>query len=66
VTKDSDRGFALVNPIIHKFISSKGGKVRTKKGLAAMTPEKRKAIASMGGKAKNAHNNTRTDTGPEE
>ena len=37
------------NPIIHKFASSKGGKVRTKKGLATLSPERRREIASLGG-----------------
>ena len=39
------------NPIIHKFASSKGGKVRTKKGLAKLSPERRREIAVLGGKA---------------
>ena len=38
------------NPIIHKFASSKGGKVRTKKGLATLSPERRREIAALGGK----------------
>lgn len=45
-----NRGFAS-NPILHKFISVKGGKVRTEKGLAKLSPERRREIASMGGKA---------------
>ena len=44
----SNKGIAS-NPIIHKFASSKGGKVRTKKGLGAMSPEKRREIQSLGG-----------------
>ncbi len=47
--QSSNKGFAS-NPIIHKFASSKGGKVRTKKGLGSMPIEKRRAIQSLGGK----------------
>lgn len=36
--------------IVHRAASSKGGKIRTKKGLAAMSPEKRREIQSKGGK----------------
>ena len=47
---DCNKGIAS-NPIIHKFASSKGGKVRTKKGLATLSPERRREIAVLGGKA---------------
>ena len=46
---DYNKGIAS-NPIIHKFASSKGGKVRTKKGLAKLSPERRREIAVLGGK----------------
>ena len=46
---DYNKGIAS-NPIIHKFASSKGGKVRTKKGLATLSPERRREIAVLGGK----------------
>ena len=39
------------NPIIHRFASSKGGKVTGKKGLATLSEERRKEIAIMGGKS---------------
>lgn len=49
------RGWAIANPIIHKFASSKGGKRKVPKGTAKLSPERRKEIASMGGKAKYAN-----------
>ena len=53
-----NKGFAS-NPIIHKFLSSKGGKVRKPKGLAKLPPERRREIAAMGGRAK--HNKEKRD-----
>lgn len=50
-------GFQHVRSIIHKAASSKGGKIRGKKGLAAMSPEKRREIQSKGGKARHVNNN---------
>lgn len=42
-------GFAT-NPIIHKFLSAKGGRVRKPKGLAKLSPERRREIAILGGR----------------
>ena len=53
-----NKGFAS-NPVIHQFLSSKGGRVRTPKGLAKLDPERRREIASMGGKQKNENNSNR-------
>ncbi len=60
-----NKGFAS-NPIIHKFLSAKGGRVRKKKGLATLSPERRREIASLGGKAKHENRNTRSDSSTEE
>lgn len=46
------RGFALNSPAQQKYVSQKGGRVKTKKGLGAMPPEKARKIQSMGGKRK--------------
>ena len=43
-------GFQDMKEVVHKAASSKGGRVRTKKGLAAMSPEKRREVQSKGGK----------------
>lgn len=48
-------GFQHMKEIIHKASSSKGGKIRGKKGLAAMPPEKRQEIQSKGGRAVHAN-----------
>lgn len=45
-------GFQDMKEVVHKAASSKGGRVRTKKGLAAMSPEKRREVQSKGGKAR--------------
>lgn len=36
--------------VVRKAAQSKGGKVRTKKGLATLSPERRREIAAMGGR----------------
>lgn len=45
-------GFQDMPEVVHKAASSKGGKIRVKKGLAAIPIEQRKAIQSKGGKAR--------------
>ena len=60
------KGFAISHPLIHKFLSAKGGRVRTKKGFAALSPERRKEIAASGGKAKYENRNSRANTQSEE
>lgn len=60
------RGWAIANPIIHKFASAKGGRVRVKKGIAKLSPERRREIASLGGKAKSENRNTRANAQSEE
>ena len=49
-------GFQDMQEVVHKAASSKGGRVRTKKGLAAMSPEKRREVQSKGGKARYGNN----------
>jgi hypothetical protein len=65
MSDSANKGIAT-NPIIHKFASAKGGRVKTKKGLAKLSPERRGEIASLGGKAKNENRNTRSDSSAEE
>lgn len=48
--KESDNKGIATHPIIHKFASSKGGRVRVPKGLAMLSEERRREIAIMGGK----------------
>lgn len=43
--------FQHMKEVVQKAASSKGGKIKTLKGLGAMSPEKRREIQSMGGKA---------------
>ena len=43
-------GFQDMYEVVHKAASSKGGRVKTTKGLAAMSPEKRREVQSKGGK----------------
>lgn len=50
-------GFQHMKEIIHKASSSKGGKIRGKKGLAAMPLEKQREIQSKGGRAVHANKN---------
>ncbi len=51
-------GFQDMKEVVHKAASSKGGRVRTKKGLAAMSPEKRREVQSKGGKTSGNKRNT--------
>lgn len=44
-------GFQHMKPIMRERAGSKGGSVRTRKGLATLSPERLKEITSMGGKA---------------
>ena len=53
--KNSAKGFASANPIIHKFQSAKGGKRRVKKGFATLSPEQLRKVSAQGGKAKYAN-----------
>lgn len=46
---NSTKGFASNSPVQQKYVSSKGGRVKTKKGLAAMPPEKAAEIQKLGG-----------------
>lgn len=67
--KDSVNKGLATNPILHKYISAKGGRVKKPKGLAKLSIERRREIASMGGKkraAKYKDSNSRTDSGAEE
>ena len=50
-------GFQDMPEVVHKAASSKGGRIKTRKGLAAITAEQRKAIQSKGGKARYANRN---------
>ena len=49
-------GFQDMVEVVHRAASSKGGKMRGRKGIAAMSPEKRREIQSKGGKARNGDN----------
>ena len=49
-------GFQDMVEVVHRAASSKGGKIRGRKGLAAMSPEKRREIQSKGGKARHGDN----------
>ena len=46
----STKGFASNSPVQQKYISAKGGRVKTKKGLGAMPPDKALEIQKLGGK----------------
>lgn len=52
-------GFQDMKEVVLKAASSKGGRVRTKKGLAAMSPEKRREVQSKGGKARHENNSNK-------
>ena len=52
-------GFQDMVEVVHKAASSKGGKIRGRKGLAAMSPEKRREIQSKGGKARHEDNDNK-------
>lgn len=52
-------GFQDMVEVVHKAASSKGGKIRGRKGLAAMSPEKRREIQSKGGKARHGDNDNK-------
>lgn len=43
------KGFASNSPVQQKYVSAKGGRVKTKKGLGAMPPDKAKQIQKQGG-----------------
>jgi hypothetical protein len=45
----STKGFASLSPVQKKYVSAKGGRVKTKKGLGAMPPDKAAAIQKLGG-----------------
>lgn len=55
-------GFQDMVEVVHRAASSKGGKIRGRKGLAAMSPEKRREIQSKGGKARHGDNDIRANT----
>ena len=46
----STKGFASNSPVQQKYVSAKGGRVKTKKGLGAMPPDKALEIQKLGGK----------------
>ena len=52
-------GFQHMPEVVRRAAQSKGGRVRTNKGLAKVSPEKLKEITSLGGKAKHASNQSR-------
>lgn len=52
-------GFQHMPEVVRKAAQSKGGRIRTAKGLAKVSPEKVREIASLGGKAKHANYNSR-------
>lgn len=52
-------GFQDMVEVVHRAASSKGGKIRGRKGLAAMSPEKRREIQSKGGKARHGDNDSK-------
>ena len=45
----STKGFASNSPVQQKYVSAKGGRVKTKKGLGAMPPDKALEIQRSGG-----------------
>ena len=53
-------GFQDMKPVVHRAASSKGGRVKTDKGLALLTPEDRKRIAVLGGKARHEDQSPKT------
>ncbi len=52
-------GFQHMPEVVRRAAQSKGGKIKTDKGLAKVSPEKVREIASLGGKAKHANYNSR-------
>lgn len=46
---NATKGFASNSPVQQKYVSSKGGRVKTKKGLGAMPPDKATEIQKLGG-----------------
>ena len=52
-------GFQHMPEVVRRAAQSKGGKIKTDKGLAKVSPDKLKEITSMGGKAKHASNQSR-------
>ena len=46
---NATKGFASNSPVQQKYVSSKGGRVKTKKGLGAMPPDKATEIQRLGG-----------------
>jgi len=46
---NATKGFGSNSPVQQKYVSSKGGRVKTKKGLGAMPPEKAKEVQKLGG-----------------
>ena len=52
-------GFQHMPEVVRRAAQSKGGKIKTDKGLAKVSPEKLKEITSLGGKAKHASNQSR-------
>ena len=49
-SSSATKGFASNSPVQQKYVSSKGGRVKTKKGLGAMPPDKALEIQRLGGK----------------
>lgn len=49
-SSNATKGFASNSPVQQKYVSSKGGRVKTKKGLGAMPPDKATEIQKLGGK----------------
>lgn len=49
-SSNATKGFASNSPVQQKYVSSKGGRVKTKKGLGAMPPDKALEIQKLGGK----------------
>lgn len=45
---NANSGFGSNSPVMQKYVSAKGGRVKTKKGLGAMPPEKAKEIQALG------------------
>lgn len=52
-------GFQHMPEVVRRAAQSKGGKIKTDKGLAKVSPDKLKEITSLGGKAKHASNQSR-------
>ncbi len=52
INSNATKGFASNSPVQQKYVSSKGGRVKTKKGLGAMPPDKAAEIQRKGGLAR--------------